>query len=102
MGERDFEAIFSIQLTVGVLSQSVLIGSHFVTGAFARRVPIANTSAASSKSELVTLPWGRSSDTTSVAISLGKGRRHTHGGISWTRENQTLPAPSAAASWYPT
>ena len=102
MGDSDFEAIFSIQLTVGVLSQSVPSGSHFVNGAFARRIPMANTSAANSRSEFETLPWGRSRETTSVAMSMGKARRQTNGGISWTRENQTPPAPSAAASWYPT
>jgi hypothetical protein len=102
VGDTDFEAILSIQLTVGVLSQRVPIGSHLVCGAFARRIPMANTSAASSRSELVSLPWGRSSETTSVAISAGNGRRHTHGGMSWTNENHTPPDPSAAASWYPT
>jgi hypothetical protein len=50
---------------------------------------------------LVSRPLGVSIDTTSCAMSPGKGSRQTAGGVSSHSENQTPPAPSAAASWYP-
>lgn len=100
MGDFDFDAILSIQLTVGVLSHSVPNGVCFVPHRL-KATPTASTSAASSRSELVSRPLGVSIDTTSCAMSPGKGSRHTAGGVSSHSENQTPPAPSAAASWYP-
>jgi len=101
VGVLDFDAIFSIQLTVGVLSQSVPSGSCLITGASDRMTPIPRTSAASSRSEFVSRPPGLSNDTTSSDTSCGNGSLHTSGGISCANENHTPPLPSAAASWYP-
>ena len=99
MGVFAFEAILSTQLTVGVLSHNVPSGACFTTGARSNITPIARTSAASSRSELVMPPLGLSSETTSEAMSGGNLSRQTMGTMSSTRENQTPPAPSAAASW---
>jgi len=98
VGDLDFEAIRSIQLTVGVLSHRVPSGACFTVGALERATPTANTSAANSRSELVSRPDGLSSDITSEEMSTGNASRHTTGGMESTNENQTPPAPSAAAS----
>ncbi len=52
-GDLDFDAMQSIQLTVGVLSHRVPSAACFTFGAPVRATPTANTSAASSKSEFV-------------------------------------------------
>ena len=101
VGVFAFDAIFSTQLTVGVLSHSVPIGACLIQGPLSRMTPTANTSAASSRSELVRLPLGLLSEITSDAMSGGNLSRQTHGCIGSASENQTPPAPSAAASWYP-
>ena len=101
VGVFAFDAIFSTQLTVGVLSHSVPIGACLIQGPLSRMTPTANTSAASSGSELVRLPLGLLSEITSDAMSGGNLSRQTHGCIGSASENQTPPAPSAAASWYP-
>jgi len=101
VGDLDFDAILSIQLTVGVLSHNVPNGTCLVFVMRSNAIPTARTSAANSRSEFVRRPCGVSSETTSAAMSAGKASRHTAGGVSSTRENQTPPAPSAAASWYP-
>jgi hypothetical protein len=67
----DFDAILLIQLTVGVLSQSVPRVACLICGALARIMPTANSSAASSRSELVMPPVGLLSDTTLLAMSCG-------------------------------
>jgi hypothetical protein len=95
------EAIFSTQLTVGVLSHNVPRGACMIVGAEAKITPIAKTSAASSRSELVMLPEGLSSVMISVSMSRGNRSLQTDGGMLSRRENHTPPAPSAAASWYP-
>jgi hypothetical protein len=59
---------------------------------------MARTYAASSKSELVIDLFGLEGETTSWAISGGKTKHHTTGGIWCPKENQTPPAPLAAAS----
>ena len=61
VGVAAFEAIFSTQLTVDVLSHNVPRGACMIFGADSNITPIANTSAASSRSELVMLPDGLSS-----------------------------------------
>jgi hypothetical protein len=97
VGDLDFDAILSTQLTVGVLSHSVPSGVclEFIRS---NATPTARTSAASSKSEFVSRPWGVSTDTTSLAMSSGNCSLQTTGGVSSQRENHTPPAPSAAAS----
>ena len=62
---------------------------------------IAQTSAASSKSEFVIDPALFLSDTTAFFMSSGNFSLHTKGCIFCSRANQTPPPPSAAASWYP-
>jgi len=99
VGVVAFEAILVTQLTVGVLSHSVPSGACLTTGARSNITPIARTSAASSRSELVMPPLGLSSETTSDAMSVGNLSRQTRGTMLSARENQTPPAPSAAASW---
>lgn len=99
MGVFALEAIFSTQLTVGVLSHNVPRGACLIHGARSNITPIARTSAASSRSELVMPPSGLASEITSEAMSWGKLFRHTMGTMLSTSENQTPPAPSAAASW---
>ncbi len=97
VGDLDFDAMLSTQLTVGVLSQRVPSGVclEFIRS---NATPTARTSAASSKSEFVRRPLGFSTDTTSLAMSSGKASLQTTGGVSSQRENHTSPAPSAAAS----
>ncbi len=75
MGDLDFEAILSIQLTVGVLLHSVPRGACFTPGALDMATPIANTSAANSRSEFVRRPDGLSSEITSDEMSGGKALR---------------------------
>ena len=96
MGDLDFDAILSTQLTVGVLLHSVPSG---VCLEFIRsNATPTGTSAASSKSKFVSRPLGESTDTTSLAMSSGNSSLQTTGGVSSQRENHTPPAPSAAAS----
>ncbi len=102
IGVVDLDAILLIQLTVGVLSHSVPKGSCLTTGASVTMTPIPMTSAASSRSKFVSCPPGLSNDTTSLDTSRGNGSLHTSGCISCANKNQTPPAPSTAASWYPT
>jgi hypothetical protein len=97
VGDFDFDAILSTQLTVGVLSHRVPSGVCLEFIRFSA-TPTARTSAASSKSEFVSCPLGVSTDTTSLAISSGKAPHQTTGGVSSQSENHTPPAPSAAAS----
>ncbi len=97
MGDLDLDAMRSIQLTVGVLSHNVLRGACLACGAFSNAMPTANTSAVSSRSELVIFPAELSSKITSVAMLMGNPARQTCGGISSTSENHTPPVPSAAA-----
>jgi hypothetical protein len=99
VGPWALDAIFSIQLTVGVLSHNVPSGTCLTFGATASATPTAMTSAANSRSEFVRRPFGLSSDTTSEAISCGNATLHTVGGMLSDSENHTPPAPSAAASW---
>ena len=96
MGDLDFDAILSTQLTVGVLSHSLPSGVclEFIRS---NATPTARTAVASSKSEFVSRPWGVSTDTTSLAMSSGNSSLQTTGGVSSQRENPP-PAPSAAAS----
>ncbi len=98
MGDLDFDAILSTQLTVGVLSHSVPSGVCLVLTC-SNATPTAKTSAASSKSKFVSRPLGESIKTTSRAMSSGNSSLQTTGGVSSQRENQTPPAPSAAALW---
>ncbi len=100
MGDFDFDAILSTQLTIRVLSHSVP-SSVCLEILCSNATPTARTSAASSKSELVSRPFGLSTETTSRALSAGNSSLQTTGGVSSQSENQTPPAPSAAASWYP-
>ena len=97
----DFDAILSIHPMVGVLSLSVPSATCLIVAALSMMIPTANTSAASSRSELVIVPVGLSSETTSLAMSGGKASLHTIGCMSCNNENQIPPLPSAAASWYP-
>ena len=90
MGDLDFDAILSTQLTVGVLSQRVPSG---VCLEFIR-----SSATPTARSEFVSHPLGVSTDTTSLAISSGKASLQTTGGVSSQSENHTPPAPSAAAS----
>jgi hypothetical protein len=99
VGPLAFDAIFSIQLTIGVLLHSVPSGTCLTLGATASAIPTAMTSAANSRSEFVRRPSGLLSETTSAAISRGNAVRHTVGDMLSTNETHTPPAPSAAASW---
>jgi hypothetical protein len=101
VGVLDLDAIFLIQLTVGVLSQSIPKGSCVIAGASARMTPTPRTSAASYRSELVSRPLELSNDTTLSDMLHGNRSLHTTGCISCANKNHTLPAPSAAALWYP-
>ncbi len=87
------------QLTVGVLSQRVPNGACLIMGANSKITPMANTSAASSRSKLVMIPAGLLSVMTLAAISQGNASLYTDGGISSFSKNHTPPAPSAAALW---
>ena len=80
MGDFDFDAILSTQLTVGVLSQRVPSGVclEFIHSS---ATPTARTSAASSKSEFVSRPLGVSTDTTSLAMLFGIASLQTTGGV---------------------
>ena len=98
MGDLDFDAILSTQLTVGVLSHSVPSRVCLVL-IWLNATPTASTSAASSKSELVSHQFGMWAKTTSLAISSRNFSLQTGGGVSSQRENHTPPAPSTAASW---
>ncbi len=98
MGDLDFDAIWSIQLTVGVLSHRVPRGACFILGAPVSATPTAITSATNSRSEFVRQPRGLSSEITSDEMSFGNASLHTNGGISLINNYQTPPAPSAAAS----
>ena len=80
VGDFDFEAILSIQLTVGVLSHSVPRGVCLEVHC-ANAIPTARTSAASSRSELVSRPFGVSTETTSYAMSAGNSSLHTTAGV---------------------
>ncbi len=93
-----FEAILSIQLTVGVLLHSVPSGMCFRLLIQSNATPTARTSAASSKSKFVRQPCGVSSETTSAAMSAGNSLRHIIGGVLSCSKNQTPPAPLAAVS----
>ncbi len=97
MGDLDFDAILSTQLTVGVLSQRAP-SSVCLEFILSNATPTARTSAVSSKSEFVRRPLGFSTDTTSLAMSSGKASLQTIRGVSLQRENHTPPAPTAAAS----
>jgi hypothetical protein len=98
VGDLDFEAILSTQLTIGVLLHSVLSGVCLEL-TYSNATPTARTSAASSKSEFVSQPLGMSTETASFAMSSRNFSLQTTGGVLSQRENQTSPAPSAAASW---
>jgi hypothetical protein len=67
VGEFDFDAILSTQLTVGVFLHRVPSGVclEFIRS---NATPTARTSATSSKSEFVSRPLGVSTDTTSLAM----------------------------------
>jgi hypothetical protein len=99
VGPLAFNAIFSIQLTVGVLSHNVPSGTCLTFGATASATPTAMTSAASSRLEFVRHPSGLLSDTTSEAMSCRNATCQTTGDMLFTKENHTPPAPSAAALW---
>jgi hypothetical protein len=81
VGVLALDAIFSTQLTVGVLSQRVPRGACLMFGACSKITPIANTSAANSRSELVMPPCGLASVTTSNVMSGGNLSRQTSGGM---------------------
>jgi hypothetical protein len=81
VGVAALEAIFSTQLTVGVLSHNVPRGACMIFGADSKITPIANTSAASSRSEFVMLPEGLSSVIMSASMSWGKRSLQTEGGM---------------------
>ncbi len=98
MGDLNFDAILSTQLTVGVLLHRLPSGVCLALTC-SSATPTARTSAANSKSEFVSWPLGISTKTTSRAMSSGNSSLHTTGGVSSQRGNQTPPAPSAAASW---
>ncbi len=93
-----FEAILSIQLTVGVLLHGVPSGVCLGLLIRSHATSTARTSAASSKSKFVSWLYRVSSDTPSVALSAGNSLRHTTGGVLLQSKNQTPPAPSATAS----
>ena len=98
MGDLDFDAILSTQLTVGVLLHRVPSGVclEFICS---NATLTARTSAASSKSEFVSGPLGVSTDITSLAMSSGNpSLQTTGGGVLSQRENHTPPTHSAAAS----
>ena len=97
VGDLDFEAILSIQLTIRVLSHNAPRDMCLEFMIQSKATPTARISAASSKSEFVRQPYGVSSETTSNAMSSRNSSRHTKGGILSHSENQMLPAPSAAA-----
>jgi hypothetical protein len=99
MGPLALEAIFSIQLTVGVLLHNVPSGTCLTVGATAGAISTAMTSAASSRLEFVRRPFGLLLETTSEAISCENAAHQTTGDMLFTKENHTPPAPSAAASW---
>ena len=75
----NFDTIFSIQLTVGVLSQRVPRGACLMLGAWSKITPIAKTAAANSRSELVMLPWGFLKLTNLEVTVAGKRERHSTG-----------------------
>ena len=102
VGYIDLDAMRSIQPTVGLLSHSVPSVLCFIAGASDRMTPTASTSAASSRSEFVIHPLGLSSEMTLSVMLCGNVVRHSNGCMSVDSENQTPPAPSAAASWYAT
>ena len=81
VGVLALDAIFSTQLTVGVLSHRVPSGACLMQGALSKITPMAKTSAASSRSELVIPPFGLSSETTFDEMSFGNALRHTMGCI---------------------
>ncbi len=81
VGDFDFDAILSTQLTVGVLSHSVLSGVCLEV-LCSNATPTAGTSAASSKSKLVSRPFGVSTKTTSCAMSAENSSLQTTGGLS--------------------
>jgi hypothetical protein len=81
VGVLALEAIFSTQLTVGVLSQRVPSGACRMLGACSNIIPMAKTAAANSRSELVMEPAGLASDTTAEVMSGGKTSRQTIGGM---------------------
>ncbi len=101
VGDFDFKAILSTQLTVGVLSHSIPRGVCLEVRC-SNATPTKRTSATSSRSELVSRPFDVSTETTSRAMSSGNSSLQTTGGVSSLSENQSPPAPSDAASWYPT
>ena len=80
MGDLDFDAILSTQLTVGVLSHSVPSGVCLVL-TWLNATLTASTSAASSKSELVSRQFGMSVKTTSrVSSAKRSGGAQRDGG----------------------
>ena len=74
----------------------------FTAGASDGMTPTASTTAASSKSEFVIDPLGFSSEMTLSVMLRRNVVRHSNGCMSVDSENQTPPAPSAAALWYAT
>ena len=98
------EARLVTQLTVGVLSHNVPNASLLITGEVVTMTATAITSAASSKSGLVSLPFGLSHETTSFFIYDGNITLHTICAILFLcrSENHTPPAPSDDASCVPT
>jgi hypothetical protein len=99
VGRLALEAIFSIQLTIGVLSHNVPSGTCLTVRAAASAIPTAMTSAASSRSEFVRRPSGLSSETTLEVMSCRDAARQTTGDMLFTKENHTPPALSTAALW---
>lgn len=101
-GYWDFDAILVIQLMVGLLSQSDPNAWCLIAGLLSIIAATANSSAASSKSEVVMDPHGLLLDTTVMAMSGGNVHLQTNGGICLIIANHTPPAPSMVASWYAT
>jgi hypothetical protein len=99
VGPLALEAIFSIQLTVGVLSHNVPSSTCLTVGATASAILTAMTSAANSRLEFVRRPSGLLLETTLEVMSCRNADCQTRRDMLYTNENHTPPAPSYAASW---
>ena len=71
------EALCVLQETVGVLSEPERDAAILAFGTASRRVASCKTRAASSRSELVLLPWGLAKETKLATMSSGQGSRQT-------------------------
>jgi hypothetical protein len=99
MGEALREAMRVVQETAGELSEPIADCVPAMSApSLTSKTVWCNNTPAISKSELVSLPWGFWSDTTSRVMSVGHWTRHTTGDRGDFAPNHTPPAPNALAS----